>query len=429
MSALLQALRPFGRIFLDTGKLLAGHWPQLVGLFLIGWAGRMGMLWLAVLVSDDSPTVAVLILPLAPMATLLSMVLMLRVTAVSLPAFGGLFEGISRRQRWTNDLTSASQVLLPFLAVYVSQGMLAQDSRAFLYDSFADEFFNASLTTMDFGRADYASGPYLVAMVVVALAARKAITMLDLAKKSVAWSFGATYLEVLWLVTLTHALAFEVDKLADWLATRRATAPVADWWAGVSGPVIEAYEHSAPKVFIDWVGSILGGMGGLVLVPVAWMAIGATVYGAQLAKGPKIETHEEVAKRIAKVPNPVRRAVAQTLEPITTPVRDTFAAIGKIATAGIIPMVLFCLVFVIASQVKVGVAWLFRVAVGPRDPDLLYAIAPYNDLLQRLAYFTLTLVLLAAAVNAVVMGQRARATTAAQEIQPAEATTARGMGS
>ena len=92
-------------------------------------------------------------------------------------------------------------------------------------------------------------------------------------------------------------------------------------------------------------------------------------------------------------------------------------------------MVLFCLVFVIASQVKVGVAWLFRVAVGPRDPDLLYAIAPYNDLLQRLAYFTLTLVLLAAAVNAVVMGQRARATTAAQEIQPAEATTARGMGS
>lgn len=395
-------------IFVDAGRIFVGHWPQLLGLFLAGWAGRMGILWLTVIVSNYSPTVAVLMLPLAPMCTLLSMVMMLRVVARSLPAFAGSFNTDTRQQRWTAGLESATQVLLPFLAVYASQGMLAEDTRAFLYDSFADEWYNASLTSMDFGRASYAEGLPMLAMIVTALVLRKIITVLDLTEKSVWWALGATYLEVLWLVTFARALSSQIEDLANWLATRRLTAPLLQWWNEVSSPVISAYENSAPKVFIDWLGTMLAGMGNLVLVPVAWMAIGATVYGASLARGPKIESHEEVTKRIAKVPNPVRRAVAQTLEPVTTPVRDTVSAIGKVAAAGVVPMVLFCLVFVIASQVKVLAAVGFRAAVGPRDPDLWFALEPYSLMFQRLFYFTLALVLLAAAVSSVVMAQRAR---------------------
>ena len=67
---LAEAAHTFARFVVDAGRAIAAHWPQLVALFLAGWAGRMGFLWLATVVSDLSPTIAVLILPLAPMATL-----------------------------------------------------------------------------------------------------------------------------------------------------------------------------------------------------------------------------------------------------------------------------------------------------------------------------------------------------------------------
>ena len=38
----------WGRLLADTGRVLRDHWPQLVGLCLIGIIGRMGFLWLAV---------------------------------------------------------------------------------------------------------------------------------------------------------------------------------------------------------------------------------------------------------------------------------------------------------------------------------------------------------------------------------------------
>ena len=83
MNLLVGAVVALGRVFVDAGRVLANHWPQLVGLFLLGWAGRMGFLWLATVVSDVSPSLAVFIVPLAPMSTLVSLVLMLRATAPS----------------------------------------------------------------------------------------------------------------------------------------------------------------------------------------------------------------------------------------------------------------------------------------------------------------------------------------------------------
>ena len=59
---LTDALRGFGLLFRDAGRVLAAHWPQLLGLFLAGWSWRMAVLWLVVEISDWSPTVAVLLL-------------------------------------------------------------------------------------------------------------------------------------------------------------------------------------------------------------------------------------------------------------------------------------------------------------------------------------------------------------------------------
>lgn len=414
LGVLGQGVRSVVRVFVDGLRVLAQHWPQLLGLFLAGWTGRMAFLWLTTLVSDVSPTAAIFILPLAPLSTLLSMVLMLRAMAPTLSAFSGMVEKIPPRQRWIDDLTVAAQVLIPFLAVYASAGLLKEDVNTFLLDSFIDEEYNTNIQSIDYGRAVYAEGWALVALVVGALVVRKIISLMDLAERSLAWAAAGTYVEVLWTVTLANAMASQFADLTDWVMSRRAIAGTAQWWEGV----VEVVSSWAGWIaaLVEATADLLENMGELVVLPVAWLAIGAAVYGHSLkAQELKVETHEDVTRRIKRVPQPVRRAVAHAVEPVTTPVQDALTAIGKIASAGIIPMVLFCIVFVVAGRLQLLAAELVRFAIGPGKPLRQLAFEPYALLVERGVYFLVALPLLAAAVNAVVTSQREQAAAEASE--------------
>lgn len=403
---LVDAIRALGRMFVDGARVLAAHWPQLVVLFLLGWAGRMGILWLTTIVSDWSPTLAVLILPFAPLCTLVSLVLMLRAMAPTLSAFDNLVEPAPLGKQVKDHLTVAAQVLLPFLAVYASAGLLQQDVRVFLYDSVADEALNTNIQSLDYGRANYAEGWVLIAMIVGALVLRKLITVLELGKKHLAWAGVGTYLEVLWMVTLAQSLSSRLTEFTDWVLSRNVIAGLITWWEGV----VDWFRSWVGWLVaaIEWLIATTGGMGSLIIIPVAWLAIGAAVYGHDLkAKELKVETHEEVNARINKVPQPVRRAVAHAAEPVTTPVKGVLTAIGKIASAGIVPMALFCVVFAVVAQVEALVAQLMRFIIGPGEPNRQYALEPFATMAERGVYFMLAMVLLAAAVNVVVESQRA----------------------
>ncbi len=404
MPLILDALATLGRVFADTGRVLYRHWPQLVTLFLAGWAGRMSFLWLATVVSDVSPTVAVLLLPLAPLCTLLSLVLMLRATAVSLPAFADLAEGLPWKARVRDDFTVAGQVLLPFLAVYASAGLLAQDTRVFLHDTTADEFLNNNLGSIDWGRADYASGWLLAGLVVGAMAARKVISMLDLTKRHLAWAGVAVYLEVLWIMTFARVVTTEIERWTDWVTSRQAVVWIVEWYEAARAWLDSV--SSWAVAFLDGIGAFLGGLGSVVLVPVAWLAIGAATYGHRLSGSAlAVPTHEDMTRRIKQVPNPVRRVVSHAVEPVTTPVKSTLGAIGKIAAAGVLPMVLFCVVFVVANQLQVLAALAVRALIGPGEPLRQYALEPFAVMVERGVYFVVALSLLGAAVNAIVLGQ------------------------
>ena len=52
----------------------------------------------------------------------------------------------------------------------------------------------------------------LVALVLIALAARKVISLLELTKRHLAWSAVAVYIEVLWVMTLANAFANQLDE-------------------------------------------------------------------------------------------------------------------------------------------------------------------------------------------------------------------------
>ena len=70
----------------DAGRLLVRHFPALLTVFLLGLACRNGVMWAAVLIGRDHAVVASLLVPLAPLAMVIALVVMLRI------AGGGLID-------------------------------------------------------------------------------------------------------------------------------------------------------------------------------------------------------------------------------------------------------------------------------------------------------------------------------------------------
>ena len=415
-----RAGRDLAAIFVDGARVLGRHWPQLLAIFLAGAIARIGFLWLAVWMSNVNSTVGVLLVPFAPLSTLVSFVFMLRVVAESLPAFTEVFQLGTPRERLKTNLVVTSQVLIPFLAVYATAGLLKEDALVFVADANADEMLNAGISSTDFGRTVYAEGWALVALVLIALAARKVISLLELTKRHLAWSAVAVYIEVLWVMTLANAFANQLDELTAWVLSRRAIDGIVTGWEGVVAWLRSI--SSLVTAAVDAAATFLGGLGTLVIVPVAWLAIGAAVFGASLkATSFKVETHDEVTRRLKAIPRPLRRVVSQAVEPLTTPVQNTVAAIAKIASAGVLSMVLFCVVFYIASSLQTFVYMATRLAFGPGTDLRQYAMSPFMQLGGRLVYFVVALALLAAAVNAIVLSQRAAAEAAAAQADAAPA--------
>lgn len=114
MKYLSEALGALREVIVDGLMLLARHWPALLGWFLLGAAGRRAFMWLAVSLAEINRTLGALTLPLAPICTLLSLVMMLRSTAPSLPAFADFARPSgNRRESLRGHVVVATEVLVP----------------------------------------------------------------------------------------------------------------------------------------------------------------------------------------------------------------------------------------------------------------------------------------------------------------------------
>ncbi len=406
MHMLAEAGRSLWRILRDALRVLARHWPALAALYLFGAAARGGFLWLAVRVSATSSLAATLVIPFASLSMLIAMVLMLRAVAPTLPALAGSTGQDAPRRRFRADLTVAVQVLVPFLAVYASQGLLRADTRTAIYDATTDEWMSEGFSA-DFGRFSNIDPALDLAVIVIALVLRKVIAGFDLGARNVGIAGFAGYLEALWLVTLATGLSSQLEHLKTWVSTRLAIVRIGQVLRGaldVLGPV-----GSAIQTGIDQVGAILSSMGSLVIVPVAWMALGATIYGTSLPDSKPLATSEQMTTRIRRIPQPMRRAAAQVVEPVVSPFRNTLTAIGRIAVAGVLPMVLLCLVLAAASHVRMLTVQVLRLLIGPQTRLVAYALSSPVDMVARGVYTVMMVALLASAVNTIVLRQREQA--------------------
>ena len=133
-------------VVLDALRLLGRHWPALISIFLLGLAARNAAMWAAVLIGRDHPVVASLLVPLAPLAMVIALVVMLLVAGSSarwtIPAFDETATGWAARRERLALLASA---LVPFLTVYALQGHLDADRNQFINESYADEYESGSM--------------------------------------------------------------------------------------------------------------------------------------------------------------------------------------------------------------------------------------------------------------------------------------------
>lgn len=401
MEVIREGISRTGETLVLGWRVLARHWPALVGLYLLGTIGRMAFLWLAVWVSGWNSTLAVFVLPFAPLSSMIALVLMLRVASESLPAFTDLFRDLPARLRWRDHLTVGAQMLLPFLAVYASQGLLKEDAQIYVLNITMDEALNNLVPQYE--RAVYAQGVWLVALVVATLAVRKMLSFTSFAEKSVAGAGITAYVEALWLVTLAQALASNLEALGEWLRTRAFIVGIMDWWERTLRLLDIVGE--ALVLLWGWASDLVANATYLVALPLAWLMIGAAVNGRK--EGFELPTQEEKEKKEKereerRLRRTVRTAVRSVTSPATEPFRTAWDTFRFIMRTGVIPMILFCLTFFLVRGLSALTEISLRALIGPRSPQLHLGIAPLLELGPRLVYFVTAMALVAAGVNSIV---------------------------
>ena len=401
-------------VIVDALRLLARHWPALVSIFLLGLAVRNAAMWAAVVLGREHPVLASLLVPLAPLAMVIALVLMLRVAGSS--------------TRWTHDTSSApgatgrvarrerlallASALVPFLTVYALQGHLDADRDQFINESYADEFASGALLGgggLD-DRTLVTVTSWQVGLVVVALLMRGVMDRFDLARRHTAFAFLAALVEVTWLTWLAALLTSRWRDAGGWLGDRVVLDEAAGAWqrvTGVLGP------FTAPlRAVGDVVVGIVTGISDIVVTPVAWLTVGAVVLagGLRESRRARIEEHRVVVSARERVGTQLRGRFGRLQahrawrpervgDLLGRRFEDLVAGLRTLAHAGVIPVLTFCLVLGLARLAEWGTALLLRALVGPRDPDTMVAFSPYLDIATRTVYTVVIVVLVAAAVS------------------------------
>jgi hypothetical protein len=391
------AVAETGAVLATAVQLLWRHWPVLFALYFAGAAARAFIMIGAVQASKLSGVLGVMVIILGPVATLISLVLMLRVVRPSLPWLTaatadpapGEGEGPRRRHTLMDHLASA---LVPFLAVYASWGYLEEDISDYLYEVWEDASFNDARVFTDPGvitreldqRMPFDTSITLISVVVVAVVLRWLLNVWRGGRKWPVLAILGAYVEVIWIIVSVAALNEARDPLTTWLRERKVVQWLLDTWNSLVdalGPFTNFVRSAS-----EWLVGAIASADSVIVVPLAWLAVGAVVYGHRLA--PPAPTGSELLQRASKrwnaLPKPVRVVGAN----VGSDVRERFAplvhGLRTLAQAGLAPMLFFCIAFLLAQTAR---DWLWeaeRFLIGPHDLQEVWIplsgpLALFND--------------------------------------------------
>ena len=430
VNVILESARDAVSVPLDAAKLLWRYLPQLVTVICLSLAVRAAVLWLAVVVSAWSPLAATLIFPFAPLSVMTGVIICFWILQPSMGFFGG-------ETRFTKldkaTLLTVGGLFIPFLTVYSSHGLLRDDGRTFVYDSVTIEVAN-SVADYDFDRALISSGWLFAGFILSILVLRKLIGALKLGERAFGMATAAAYLEVLWMATATLSISSNFSQVRSWILSRQGIGPA--WDAIVAAKDWVVAHTWIIGDLIGWLWSNAAQIGNFIVVPFAWLTLGAVVYNTSLTKdddstsasdeeavppeqtvadapieGPaekgKLSPHDE-QKMWAEYGRRYSEAAFRTTkdmldnaaQPLVGPFRNAWRNFKTLAVAGAVPMLTFCFVFVLASGAELGVVYGLRAILKPMGLGIItIGLEPYVLVLARAVYFVVALPLVVAALD------------------------------
>ena len=424
-------VRDIPAVLVSAWRILRMYWAPFVVIACLGLALRSGALWLAVIVSDRNAFLAQLILVVAPLGFLLAMIAMLHLTRDALPHVAELSRREARQapteRRELRLVDVAVSVLVPFLAVYVSYGLLQEDLYRFTNEAAYAEFNQFSLDAppdVDFaGRLAIYDWQVIVAIVAIAWVLRYALGRIESVTRFLWLAFLGALVEVYYTSQVAQKLTEIRAAGVTWVEERRASQLVLDRYDRVVetlGPMANPVDTAT-----TWLFGLLGAVDAVVVVPLAWLTVGAVVLGHKLSapEPPPAEPNP----RWDRVPEPVRRWGGG----LVADVRERWSAfwngLRMMATAGLLPMLTFCLAFLLVIRIPWLVGQLIRVVVGPLPTDTWLAFSPMEKAVGLAVTMVLAAALLAAAIDWL-LGPRLATTADDEPQQPAVREVSRAAG-
>ncbi len=418
-TGLVAALASLPSLLVAALRLFVRHWPTLFLIFFIGVVARELVMRLAVWLSLINAELGLLVLVLAPMTTLTALVLMLRTVRPSLP-----FLGTDPHRRPPSVLNHLGSVLVPFMAIYYFEDYLREDivdyhSRV-LHDSITRNFASVGTAAGDLvdplTRMTGELSPSLAGVVIVAIVARWLLSRWSLTQRHQWLGIPGAYLELVW-VTLVSVVGLNalLERVTPWLAQRRVVSTAHDFWSDL-GHRLQELLASYPV--LHWFTRISFHLDTGIIIPVAWLAIGAIVLGHQAppAVAPRLaqqQLYQRLTRRWWASPQTVR----WSLDKLTTDLRERFTPLltgaRMLLRGGIAPMLVFCVAFVAAQATEDWLWELQRAIIGPRPfSTVWYPLSWPLQECNRAVSYVLLVCLLAPAIDRAVMRDQARVDSA-----------------
>jgi len=350
----------------QTLRLAAARWPVLLAWYLAGWLGRYLAIELAATLGASSALLGLLVMPLAILARLASFIAMFLVLRDAMPAFSELKRGgLDDVDRTQPRGARAQQVydiflvsILPFFAFYAAWKFLGEDLVAYTVASLGkinvfDEGYVSGGRVIDL-QLNWAS----ITTIIVAFTARYLIKRYQ--PKLPKWTpIVSVYLEAVWVYLTILLISNYFGQLNSWVSSRASV----EWVAGVRADITAVF---AP------VGWVWGGVewavaetGGLVLLPLSWLALAGIVYGRALAAPtvgfrPRGRYYDSARTRFAALPTAVTRRFTDIGGDFVGRWKPLGNALVLIWRAGVVPMGLFVLAYTVLEAAS---SWGFLAAV------------------------------------------------------------------
>ncbi|EAP98343.1 hypothetical protein JNB_15303 [Janibacter sp. HTCC2649] len=396
-------VRDIPAVLVSAARILRTYWAPFIVIACLGLAVRSGALWVAIVVSDHNAFIAQLILIIAPLGFLLAMIAMLYMTRGSLPNVAALSHREARQasteKREMRLVDVAVSVLVPFLAVYVSYGLLQEDLYRFTNEAAYAEFNQFSIDNppdYDFaGRLALYDWQIVLAIVVIAWVLRFALGKIESVTRFLWLAFLGALVEVYYTSQVAQKVADFRETGMSWVESRRASDVVLDRYDQVVsslGPLANPVD-----TVTTWLFGLLGAIDAVVVVPLAWLTVGAVVLGHKLS--PPESPQKAPNPRWERIPAPVRRYGGGLVGDVRERWSAFWNGLRMMATAGLLPMLTFCLAFLIVIRIPWLVGQLLRLAIGPIETKTWLAFSPMEKAVGLAITMVLAAALLAAAID------------------------------